>query len=389
MMAEASQVTCPVCRGSLTQIFRSASDQSLTSLCEIHEGTIEVAVCKRCGHIRSNALADLEKFYDTEYKILTASVDEDQIYDKSGDRIIYRSDHQLDVLKQRQTITPGLKVLDYGCAKADMSRKLAANTEADIHLFDVSAQYLPFWQQLTEESRWAIYETPAEWAERFDLVMSFFAFEHIADPLSAIEHVASLMRVGGRLHIVVPDTFGNIADFVVADHVNHFTRSSLTLLLEKAGFTDIEIDDQVHRGAFVATATKAGSESAETELDQDLVDTTVSRTLELAKYWSGLDERIAQISASEGAHAIYGSGFYGAYIFTRLKYRDQVRCFLDQNPFQQGKQLFRKPVVAPSDLPADVSTLYIGLNPAIARRTMSASPLSNRSGLSFQFLDEG
>jgi hypothetical protein len=91
----------------------------------------------------------------------------------------------------------------------------------------------------------------------------------------------------------------------------------------------------------------------------------------IAEYWQGIGDRVRRFEAEHAdgkASAIYGSGFYGAFIATCLSRPEQVSCFLDRNPYRQGKQLFGKPVIAPEALAPSVRTVYVGLSPATAAR---------------------
>ena len=49
-------------------------------------------------------------------------------------------------------------------------------------------------------------------------------------------------------------TSDNVADFIVADHVNHFSSRSLETLLSSYGFYDIDIDSKIHTAAYVVSA---------------------------------------------------------------------------------------------------------------------------------------
>lgn len=395
-MANASSLVCNICASEDFEIiYHSPKAQGLTSLCQLRPGKVELGYCKNCGHLSTNALKNVEAFYENEYKILVDSEDEDQIYEAQGDQVIYRTDHQLRVFSTKtKTMLAGLtdrqslKVLDYGCAKADMSRKLKdASPETEIHLFDVSKSYLPFWDKLTDEAHWAIYETPEAWSERFDMVMSFFAFEHIPDPAESAWHVVSLLKPGGIFYCVVPNVFGNIADFIVSDHVNHFTPSSMQRLLSDAGLVDIDIDLDSHRGAMVVHARKSSQASKVSPVQTLNLQEERKLVLDIAEFWHGIGDVITNREAEvPDPAAIYGSGFYGAYIYSQLARPESISCFLDRNPFQQGKKLFGVPIVAPEELPGNTRTLYIGLNPAIAREAIQGMPEISASSRELVFL---
>jgi hypothetical protein len=62
---------------------------------------------------------------------------------------------------------------------------------------------------------------------------------------------------------------------------------------------------------------------------------------------------------------------------------------LDASPFQQGKQLMARPILAPSALPQDIEVLYVGLNPAFARNIISQMDWIKARNLDVVYLDEG
>lgn len=377
---------CNVCGSADTvEIYRSGNDRSLTSLCEVMTGEVRVWSCQSCSHLFGQPLPDTEAFYDTDYKILLNHEDEDQIYEVKGDKITYRTDHQMAVLMDIAAPKENARVLDYGCAKAAMAARLkTARPDLSINLFDVSGMYEPYWEKFVKPDGTAIYETPDDWNARFDLVTSFFAFEHIPDPRQSLAHVHSLLTDDGMFYAIVPDTFGNIADFVVIDHVNHFTRASLHRLLADAGFGAISISDTLHRGALVFSARKGADISPAIDTAE-----TIAKSRDIAAYWQSINGRLRAAEATvTGKAAIYGSGFYGSYILSQLRQPENVACFLDRNPFQQGKTLFSKPILSPEALPTATEAFYIGLNPSIARTTAAELPFLQAAGVKAIFLDE-
>jgi SAM-dependent methyltransferase len=379
-------LNCNVCEAPLGEaLFIARADRSITSLCELRKGRAHVWLCAACGHLRGRELEDAAAYYETGYRILIDHEDEDQIYDTPAGGVVYRTDHQVATLLDKLPLAAGAKLLDYGCAKAATPRKLLARrADLEVHVFDVSEMYKPFWDTFLPAERQAIHQLPADWQGRFDVVTSFFALEHIAAPLDTVRRIARLLKDGGTFYGIVPDTFGNVADFVVVDHVNHFTAPSLHKLLALAGFTRIEIDAGAHRGALVFTAQRTGTPSSLPE-----VAPAIARAMDIAGYWSAVDGRIraAESAQAHAPAAIYGSGFYGAYIANALHEPQRIACFLDRSPYQQGKTLFGKPVLAPEELPADVRVLYVGLNPAIARAAMAQLSWLQARGLRLVFLD--
>lgn len=377
---------CNICESPLqAPVYDSHSEKSLTSLCQLNPGATQVWFCKNCGHILSNPLAQIEEYYARDYRILLNYEDEDQIYEVVNGDVVYRTDHQLKVLKRKLHLQSGKKILDYGCAKATMAKKLLECTpDLDFYFFDVSDMYHKYWERLTVPEKCAVNNTPTAWMQGFDIITSYFSLEHIPNIRHSVEHIASLLKDDGTFYAIVPDTFGNVADFVVIDHVNHFTNNSVIRLLLDAGFRAIEIDDQSHRGALVIVARKQGELSRISTVSD--VQTKVNN---LVEFWTGFIARIEQAEMTHtGSSAIYGSGFYGAFIYSHLKNPSAVQVILDQSPFQQGRMLFDVPIVAPANLPKEINTLYVGLNPKIAYQVISSQEYFNRTDLNIVFPGE-
>lgn len=380
------QYHCNVCESPLQEpIYNSHSDRSLTSLCQLHHGSTLVWFCQECGHILSRPIQDTAEYYSSDYKILLNQDDEDQIYEVVDGKVNYRTAHQLEVLNSKLRLHSGQRILDYGCAKASMAASLLKQIPGlDFHFFDVSEMYRSYWERMTTPDKCAVHHINGQWAGRFDVVTSYFSFEHIPDPRYSAKQVASLLNDDGVFFAIVPDTFGNVADFVVVDHVNHFTASSMIRLLRDAGFRSIDVDHDSHRGALVIVARKQGTPTMPRQ-----VQNLQHSVHELAKYWTSRSEQIVSAENSNMTPAaIYGSGFYGSFIYSHLKRPHEIKLFLDQSIYQQGRNLFGVPIVDPSALPAEIQTLYVGLNPKIARQVIADQPVLNRPGLRHVFVSD-
>lgn len=379
---------CNVCAGPLSAPVYE-SEHSLTSLCDIFPETTRVRICNDCGHLQTDEIADAAAFYDDDYLILVNSEEEDQIYEVRDGHTLYRTGHQVATLLEKLDPAPGTRLLDYGCAKSSTVRALLrVRPDLKPSLFDVSDRYVPFWDKFLPAGSWATYDIPAQWESGFDIVTSFFSLEHMVEPGASVQRIAGLLAPGGRFYGIVPNVLTNTADFLVIDHVNHFTRSSLARLLTAAGLEVCEIDDAAHRGAFVFTARKGDAPAAAT------IATTaqagdMAQLEGIAAFWRDAAARVQAFEAGiddSGEVAVYGAGFYGAFIRSCLSAPERVCCVLDQNPFLQGTQSQGVPVLAPDRLPDSVQTLLVGLNPAHARNIIADIPSLAGRALKYYFL---
>ncbi len=400
---------CNVCQNELNDpIYSSALPHSLTSLCEIIPGYTMIYFCTACGHVQTNRLENLDHFYDEQYRILIDSEDEDQLYSMSGGKKVYRGEHQASTVLSKIHLPHGAHVLDYGAAKGHTLRKLLQQRRDLVpYAFDVSDMYQKFWDKFIPRHQQACYETPAHWQGQFDLVTSYFVAEHVADLENYFLSITKLLKPGGQLFFIVPNVMANIADFLVVDHVNHFTPASLKNLLTCLELEEICIDTDAHESAFVVTARKPLDEfyRLKVYLPQkpsfsvnpsgvnynETVEQLKTRISAMAIYWQRAAHDILTFEQSRKnitPAAVYGSGFYGAYITSCLQQPDSVACYLDANPFRQGKLLFGKQVISPSELPDSTRVVYVGLNPRIAKNAMAGVHGWEHRSFDYFFLPE-
>jgi SAM-dependent methyltransferase len=361
---------CNVCGGPPgSPVYRSADNASITTMNKVIPGRTEVYFCGACGHLQTTELPDLDRYYASEYEINLATDDDDQLYKVVDGRPVYRAEHQAGVLMEKVALPENARVLDYGCAKAATLRKIVAARPGIVPMaFDVTDKYVPFWKKFVADGDWSISRPRPEWRGTLDAVLSFYALEHVKDPRGFLREVGALLKPGGIFYFIVPNAYANIADFVVADHINHFSEPSLRALLAACAFEALDVDADSHDAAFVVVARKtAGAPGA----DNGDVAALRPRALEMARFWDGAAGRVRAFEAGlprDARRAIYGAGFYGNFIASVLGRLDAVECFVDQNVHLQGRTVLGKPIVPPAALDPAVRAIFVGLNPRSARK---------------------
>jgi SAM-dependent methyltransferase len=381
-------VTCGVCGAGLGEALLDLPPPAVISTARLLEVPTRLHACVACGHAQSPDLPDLRSFYANDYRISLSSDEHDQVMEVRDGKPVYRTDRQAEVALEQLALPHGARLLDYGAAKAATSRKLhAMRPDIAPHVFDVSDDYRPFWTSWLSDEAVATHTPPAAWRGRFDAVMAHFVLEHVADPVASLRDMAALLRPGGRLFFSVPDWTGNSGDLLVADHINHFTVPSIREATGRAGLAIERIDASALPGAFAVLA--APAEGAKPAPDRTGIDAMVMRIRDEAETWREICRQLDVAAAMMDRRpvAIFGAGFYGALILSRIAARAPVACFLDNNPHLQGTMQFGIRIVPPSDLPPDIETVLVGLNPGRARAIAAAEASLRRPGLRLIFLD--
>jgi len=385
-------LNCNLCNKPLTdKIYESESARSLTSLCTLYDSPTQVYFCHECSHVQSIEIANIDNYYDSDYDILVESVEEDQVYEVINGSTVYRTEHQVKNLLDKVVLSSGINILDYGCAKSSTMRALIVKRpDIQAHLFDVSDRYIPFWENFLSDDRWATYVIPGSWDGVFDVVTSFFSLEHMAHPQDALSNIFQVLKPKGIFYGIIPNVFTNTADMIIVDHVNHFTDVSLTCLLRNNGFEDIEIDDKSHRGALTFKARKEADRSADDNVPAPSeIKKVFDETIKVAQFWKIIGSKVRDFERSIQSNerlAVYGAGFYGAFIASCLQQPERIACVIDQNSFLHGRKINGASIVSPIELPDDIKVILVGLNPAHARKLIEEIPEFNRRQLTYFFL---
>lgn len=381
---------CRVCGSHIAAASYEASAPALTSMMAFIDVPTLAYVCDECGHAQCADLPDIDSFYDTTYRISLESDDHDQIFAVGADGTpIYRTDHQAEIGLRLLDLSQGASILDYGAGKADTLRKMcAARADLHPHVFDVSRDYVPAWNGWVKPQDQASYSVPDAWAGRFQAIISHFVIEHVAEPVSFLKTLRGLLAPGGRLLLSMPDVAANPGDMTVADHLNHFSIASLKRALALSGFTLQTVDSEAFPGAFFIVAVGSDQPIVNAADRQEAAD-AAKKAKEICAFWKQatirLDTAAKQFSGKRAA--VYGSGFYGSWICSRIEADVDFRVFLDQNPKLQGSVHFNRPILSPSKLEDDVDVVFVGLNPLKARAAIAGQAALHRPGLDLVWID--
>jgi len=177
--------------------------------------------------------------------------DPDSIYSAVEDEPYVRSEAQRrrtfgEFLDMKETFVPERgSLLDVGCYTG------LCMEEARKRGYAVEGTELSRWAAEAARSRGLTVHGVAAASvgaldRRYDAIVAFDVLEHLADPLEALVALRDRLREGGCLFATVPDTgmwharlLGERHWLVMLMHFQYFNRRSVSLLLERAGFSRV------------------------------------------------------------------------------------------------------------------------------------------------------
>jgi 2-polyprenyl-3-methyl-5-hydroxy-6-metoxy-1,4-benzoquinol methylase len=176
---------CRVCAAEAAEPrFSRKSEFTLTSAHVFTSiQTIDVCQCPHFSHVQSQLNDNQSRYHDSDHNLHLGGADTDDLYTVQGGKTIYRAEHQLDVLRAAYDFSITKRVLDFGCGEAANLSALAKSCRSVTPMvFDVNSAYVPFWDAFVEPHNQAVYDIPEYRKGTCDLIVSFFALEHVADP---------------------------------------------------------------------------------------------------------------------------------------------------------------------------------------------------------------
>ena len=242
---------CPVCANKLGTILHHQVFIVPAELQAVSK--VDVVSCDHCGACFSDLPTPQEDLDDT-YRDHSKYADTTLYSEEETDRPPTDAPWDLERLAGTaawlaEHAPLDARVLDAGCATGALLGFLKAEGFADLVGLDPSP--------LATRTASRTYGVPTVTGSffnppndigLFDVVVLSHVLEHLTDVRGAIDGMWQLTRPGGQVYIEVPDA-SRYADHLVApfhdfntEHINHFSRHTLQLAMELAGFETIHMD---------------------------------------------------------------------------------------------------------------------------------------------------
>jgi hypothetical protein len=329
---------------------------------EAARGTLDLGICRRCGHTFNLAFDPARVEYAEGYENSLHHSPRFQAYAEAlaGE---LRARHDLN----------GAHVVEIACGQGDFLRLLCRDGRSRGTGYDPSYRGGVVGPRITILPE---YFGAAPVVGQVDLLCCRHALEHMADPAGFLVNVRRGLGDDwpGTVFVEVPNSLyslrdGGVWDFIY-EHVSYFCGRSLTACFERAGF-DVTRTWETFEGQFLCIEARVARQGAAPEIEAvvppgaELVQSAERLRAELdhlLEYWR---TRCQAAAGSAGRVAIWGVGSKGV-TFLNLMGSAAAECAaVDINPQKHGLYVggTAHRVMKPEELKRTGAGLVVVMNP--------------------------
>jgi 2-polyprenyl-3-methyl-5-hydroxy-6-metoxy-1,4-benzoquinol methylase len=322
-----------------------------------------LSVCRVCGCVQKTADAEWQsevaKIYDS-YSIYHQSEGVEQsVFEQASGRVSSRSAHLLEHLRSQVRLPETGKLLDVGCGNGALLRAFSSTIPRwSLSGTELNAKYRKEVESIDRVEALHVC-SPDRVPGSFDLITLIHVLEHIPKPRELLAGLWNKLEPGGLLVIQVPAYMQNPFDLLIADHITHFSTTTILDAVQAVGYEIVTVTDEWVPKELTVVARKgharvSGKGSASESSLQPLL---------IRLQW--LDAVIAvtrKLSASAPL-GLFGTSIAATWLFEELAGR--VSFFVDEDIARAGRTYMGRSVYFPSDVPSR-SQVFIPLPPGFA-----------------------
>ncbi|HUD88232.1 MAG TPA: methyltransferase domain-containing protein [Xanthobacteraceae bacterium] len=337
--------TCQICAADALEMFDAYRRlPRVTSDAKPWPAGGELGVCHGCGAIQKLPTdewrTEAARIYQN-YEMYHLSRGAEQLVFADVGEIKPRSERLVEFILSKLPLPDYGTLIDIGCGNGEALKnfsltlphwKLSGSELTDRALTDLRA--LPNFATLYTMP-------PGRIEERFTLVTMIHSLEHMPAPLQILTDAIRLMESGGMLFVEVPDVETSPFDLLVADHLMHFSRTSLAAMAARAGVSATLLANDIVPKEITMLGARAEPQAGHCDPDPGI---RLARSI--VAWLAGVMAQIEAL-ASDGPIGIFGTSIAAMALYG--VFRERVAFFVDEDLARVGKTYQGTPVLAPKN----------------------------------------
>ena len=321
----------------------------ITSDCVPFRAGGRLLICPHCHGIQSPAdeqwFQEITEIYSNYRAYYQSGGIEQVVENPATGQLQGRSETLVACLLRLSEVPKSGRLLDVGCGVGATLKAFSRRGGWRLHGLEIDSKGLPLLKDIPGFE--ALYTcAPADLPSKFDLVTMVHALEHFPDPLIALRDLQGKIVDGGRLFVEVPNAAANAFDYLIADHMMHFTRYSLAKLAENAGLAvDCLSTAWVRKElSMVGRSGEAGTVIESIESAPDGLDHVYSQIDWLQRL---VEVASASLKQSD-CFGIFGTSIAATWLCSILG--EKVSFFVEEDTNRVGRLHMGRPVISPTQV---------------------------------------
>jgi SAM-dependent methyltransferase len=222
---------------------------------EIREGDGLIVMCPECSHIFQDinmSASELEDYYNIGYLETNSLIDHEVLEAETHCKERLKTlDKGLEYLLPY--LNPEMAVLDIGAGAGSLLYAIRDKVRT-CHATELNQAYVSYMNSLGFKAYYGFAEK-LEISDKFDLVISLNALDHMPEPLPVLKKIHSLLKDNGLIYLELPNRNEALNFYLPEEnrknfnkffwhkaHYSYFYEDTIIKALKLSGFTDIKVD---------------------------------------------------------------------------------------------------------------------------------------------------
>ena len=320
-------------------------------------GRIEVinVMCDNCGFVYFNP-RPTQKLISDHYQFASSGTTFHENTALSRSNIL--THERIDfIIKHISPLQCG-KLIDIGCGSGDLLRRLDMPSWEKFGLDPT--QKAAFDEDSMVQFQKGKIEDLSGLKNAYDTILCISSLEHYYNPSNAIKIFAKLLKYNGLLFIEVPNSLKpirQISEFYSFEHLSHFTKHTISKLLNCHGLKIIEFDDNVSvpnlrlMAKMVDNRDNVIYEDDRETFVKTIAKYKVERSNKISDILQKITPPIESINRAKKSIAVYGAGIHTNFLYDIYDLDKYVSVFIDSDRKKWGSLFKSKRIHGPHDIP--------------------------------------
>jgi 2-polyprenyl-3-methyl-5-hydroxy-6-metoxy-1,4-benzoquinol methylase len=360
---------CLICENYLSEIKNFTKLHRVTSDCKPFKVGGKLFECRSCGLIQKTNdqkwKQEINYIYDNYEIYLLSNGMEQVIFTESGP--VPRSKKIVETVLSEVFLPKKGRMIDVGCGNGSALKSFSSQMNNwTFDGFELSKKNLTNLEKIKNFSKLYI-SSLDEIDVKYDLVTAIHSLEHIENPVDFLNSIQNLLLPDGVLFIQVPNSVSSVFDVLVADHISHFTPSTLLKILEKTNYEIIFISDKVLTKEITVIARKKKNKANVKNSFNSIVSEKININSRIA--WLNELVKSSNDMYEEGfKYGIFGSSISAMWLLGSTK--NKVDFFVDEDLTKIGQNFMSIPIILPNEI-NQKSKVFVPMSHIVAKNIKS------------------